>query len=426
MELSDNSIENPIIRKRYLVISLLLCLLGGALALYATNLTIQLAKHEAVSSSICNFNEWISCDAVLSTKYATMFGIPVAWLGFLFYLWSALTLSTALIRKDNERSIASSSAVLLGAALAVLFSIFKAVQLIIIEKLCPVCVGMYIVNISLFLLLVPALNLSYRSSGSYLLSYLKSILGIKSNLGFSPKPVLYSLAVVWMFSIGYVGINQYEKNIPELKAKEKPFNMKDALEEHFKQDKVNVQIDPKAPEKGNPNAKVSIVEFADFQCPACKDFYDSMKTIFPEIKNETKFYFMNYPLDQKINHYMDHPLHKYSGLAACAGICAQEEGDFWDYYDELFENQKDINREFLLDLAVKHGWDKDKFNERMDAKDVIARVKSDIEAGEEVNLEGTPYLFVNGRRVKYWYRPDFIKAVIKEELKQTKKEYALQ
>ena len=426
MELSNNSIENPVIRKRYLAISLLLCLIGGALALYATNLTIQLAKHEAVSSGICNFNEWISCDAVLSTKYATMFGIPVAWLGFLFYLWSFFILTAALFRKDVEKVKGSAGVVLVGASGAVLFSVFKAVQLIILKVLCPVCVGMYLVNISLILFLVPAVGFSYRNIGRFIIDYTKSIFGLRSNLGFTPKPVLYSIAAVWMFSLGYVGIKQYEKNIPELKAAEKPFNMKEALEEHFKQDKVNVQIDPQAPVKGNPNAKVSIVEFADFECPACKELYDSMKTIFPEIKNKTKFYFMNYPLDQSINHYMKHKLHEYSGLAACAGICAQEEGDFWSYYDELFENQKDINREFLLDLAVKHGWDKEKFNERMDAKDVIARVKSDIEAGEAVNLEGTPYLFVNGRRVKYWFRSDFIKAVIKEELKQTKKEYALQ
>ena len=418
--------EKQEIRKKYLVIALLVTLIGGALALYATNLTIQLAKHQVVNGGICNFNEWISCDAVLSTKFATMFGIPVAWFGFIFYLWASVTLLSALFRKKMEKIAASSSIVLVGASAAVLFSIYKAVQLVILKVLCPVCVGMYLVNISLVLLLMPSLGISYRKIGSFLLSYIKSILGLRSDLTFSPKPILYSITFLWMFSIGFVGIKQYEKSIPELKEAEKPFIMADALEEHFKQPKVKIPVDPKAPVKGDTNSGVTIVEFADFECPACKELYDSMKTIWPEIGKEAKLYFMNYPLDQSINHYMKRKLHEHSGLAACAGICAQEEGDFWSYYDSLFKDQKEINRDFLLDLAAKHGWDKTKFSERMDSKDVIQRVKNNIEAGAAVDIQGTPYLYINGRQVKYWYRPDFIKAVVKEELKKEKKEYALQ
>ena len=426
MELANNLIEKPGLRKGFLVISFLLCFIGAVLSLYATNLTIQLAKHKVVNGGICNFNSWISCDAVLSTKYATMFGIPVAWLGFIFYLWAAVTLLLAIFRKKEEKIAASSSIVLVGASAAVLFSIYKAVQLVILKVLCPVCVGMYIVNLSLVLLLMPALGISYKKIGTFLLSYIKSILGIRSDLTFSPKPILYSITFLWMFSIGFVGMKQYEKSIPELEEAEKPFVMADALEEHFKQPKVKIPVNPKAPVKGDTNSGVTIVEFADFECPACKELFDSMKTIFPEISKEAKFYFMNYPLDQSINHYMKHKLHENSGLAACAGICAQEEGDFWSYYDELFENQKSINREFLLDLAAKYGWDKTKFSTRMDSKDVIQRVKNDIEAGASVDIQGTPYLYINGRQVKYWYRPDFIKAVVKEELKNQKKEYALQ
>ncbi len=426
MKLKENSPEVPVLRKGYILIALLMCIIGGALALYATNLTIMLARHSAGGTSICDFNEWISCDAVLSTKFATMFGIPVAWLGFLFYLWSVIILIAALFRKDVEKVKGSAAVVLVGASAAVLFSVFKAIQLIILKVLCPVCVGMYLVNISLILLLLPAIGLSYRKTGSFIFGYIKSLFGLRSNLGFTPKPVLYSIVAVWMFSLGYVGIRQYEKNMPEIKAAEKPFIMKDALEEHFKQAPVKVNIDPHAPVKGNPEAGVSIVEFADFECPACKELADSMQTIWPEINKEAKLYFMNYPLDQSINHYMKRKLHENSGLAACAGICAQEDGDFWSYYDSLYKNQKEINRKYLLDLAEKHGWDKEKFSARMDAPDVIQRVKNDIEAGAEVKIQGTPYMYINGRYMKYWYRPDFIKAVIRQEVERKKKSYALQ
>ncbi|MGB8317372.1 MAG: vitamin K epoxide reductase family protein, partial [Ignavibacteriaceae bacterium] len=112
MKLKENSPEVPFLRRGYILIALLMCIIGGALALYATNLTIMLARHSAGGTSICDFNEWISCDAVLSTKFATMFGIPVAWLGFLFYLWSVIILIAALFRKDVEKVKGSAAVVL--------------------------------------------------------------------------------------------------------------------------------------------------------------------------------------------------------------------------------------------------------------------------------------------------------------------------
>ena len=250
--------------------------------------------------------------------------------------------------------------------------------------------------------------------------------GFLSGLEFTAKPVFYSITAIWMLGISYMGSTQYESNIPELQTKEKKFSLTNALEEHFKQVSVKVPIDSNAAVKGNPHADVTLVEFADFECPSCKALTDSLQSIWPLIKNEVKLYFMNYPLDSTINTYMKHQIHKYAGIAACAGVCAQKGGDFWDYHDEIFYNQKDLNRNFLLDLAEKYGWNRKKFSACMDSPDVIRRVKSDIEAGNSVKILSTPDLFINGRHVKYWNRPDFIKAVIKQELERKKKSYSLQ
>ena len=254
----------------------------------------------------------------------------------------------------------------------------------------------------------------------------KSLLGILLSFGFTSKLLLYSFISVWMLTISYAGIKQNEKNKPGAKDKKEKFILKDALEEYFKEIPVKVPIDSNAAFKGNPKAEITMVDFADFECPSCKILTDSLQTIWPEISKEVKFYFMNYPLDSTINPYLKRQIHKHAGIAACAGICAQEEGDFWDYHDELFKNQKKITRTFLLDLAEKHGWNRAKFSARMDAPDVIQRVKSDIKAGNSVKIRSTPDLLINGRHVKYWYKPDFIKAIIKQELEGKKKSYSLQ
>ena len=408
----------PTIRKGLLISSFIFTLVGAFLALYATNITLLFANN-VTGSSGCAVNEWISCDAVLSTKFATMFEIPVAWLGFLFYFWAALTLLVAMIRKDIERSAASVSAVLIGTIIAVLFSIFKAAQLIMLEKLCPVCLGMYIINISILLLLIKTLGLSFRRIDIFVFEYLKSSLGLNSKLTFSPRPVLYSIAIVWIFSLGYVGIVNYGKNMPLAFDKEKPFNLDEALKEFFDAEPIKVPVNSLAPVKGSKDATVTIVEFADFECHACKMLANNMTAILQEYEGKVKLVFMNYPLDISINPYMNHDLHKYSGIAAIAGVCAQEEGNFWDYYVELFGNQKKINREFLLEVAEKQGLNRKKFEERMNNPEVIQSVKSDIEAGKSIDVQGTPSLFINGRRVEYWNKPEFIKAVINEELKRS-------
>ena len=411
------SSSSPTIRKGLLIISFICTLFGAAIALYATNITLLLAKN-VTGTSGCTVNEWISCDAVLSTKFATMFGIPVAWLGFLFYFWAALTLLVAMIRKDTQRSAASVSAVLIGTIIAVLFSIYKAVQLIILEKLCPLCLGMYVINFSILLLLIKTAGLSYRRIGIFVFEYLKSSSGLNSKLTFSPRPVLYSIAIVWIFSLGYVGIINYGKNMPLALDKEKSFHLDKALKEFFDITPIKVPVNSYAPVKGGKDATITIVEFADFECQACKMLADNMTAILQEYEGKVKLVFMNYPLDISINPYMNHDLHKYSGIAAIAGVCAQEEGNFWDYYAELFGNQKKINREFLLEVAEKQGLNRKKFEERMNSPEVIQSVKNDIEAGKSIDVQGTPSLFINGRRVEYWNKPEFIKAVINEELKR--------
>ena len=421
MTLSKSPSEKPKVSKGYLLAALLCCIGGGTLALYATNLTLLLANHLTVSNDGCSINEWISCNAVLSTKFAIVFGLPVAWLGFLFYLWAAITLIVALLRKDMEKSAASASAVLVGGSIAVLFSIYKAFQLVMLEKLCPVCVGMYIINISIVMLLMPALGLKYLQYGVFLIEYFKNLIGIASRLTFSPRPVLYSIAVIWILTLGYVGMVRYENYFPGIKEakEEKPFNLEEVLTDHFDKSPVEIRVDPDAAVIGDKDAVITIVEFADFECPACKMLMDSMHKILKEYDGKVKLYFMNYPLDISINKYMTHDLHKYSGLAAIAGVYAQKQGEFWSFQDELFEDQENINREFLNEVAERRSWNLEEFKSCLDDSLLINRVKSDIEAGELINMQGTPSLYINGRPIEYWNKPEFIKAVINEELKRT-------
>ena len=406
--------EKSSLRKVYLWATLLFCILGGALSYYSTNLTYQLALTGLVDPSGCSVNEWVSCDAVLATRFAKMFGIPVAWFGFLYYLIVAFFTFLAIASKDIRRSTAS-IAIALGLSIgAVLFSFYKAYQLISMQVLCPVCIGMYIANIAILILLIKSRELSFKNTFAFLISYLKSIFGRKSRWEFSHQPIVYAIFITWVFIIGYSGEYLFEKDIPKPKA----FNLEEALIAHFEQDPVEITIPPDAAFRGNPEAEVTLVEFSDFECPACRIFSNQLTAVLLEYRSDVSLFFMNYPLDKSINPGMKFDIHKNAALAAYAGVCAQQQGDFWSYHDAMFSNQKKIDRTFLIQLATEQGWEAGEFSSCMDAEETYQRVLNDIQEGAEINVSGTPFLFINGRRVKYWNNLQFIRAVIDQELKR--------
>ncbi len=404
--------EKSSLRKIYLWGVLLFTILGGALSFYGTNLTYQLAFTGLVDPSGCSINEWISCDVVLATRFAKMFGIPVAWLGFLLYLSITFLALLAIASKDIKRSLSSialSSIISVG---AILFSLYKAYQLVQMPVLCPVCVSMYAVNLAILILLLMSPGLALKNIGSFYGGYLKSVFGWKSRREFSHQPIVYAIFLSWVFIIGYSGVYYFEKDI--LKPKE--FDLEAALTAHFEQNTVDITIDTHAALRGNPDADITIVEFSDFECPACRNASSQLTSILLEFGNDVSLSFMNYPLDKSINPNMKFDIHKNAGLAARAGICAQKMGDFWSYHDAMFSNQKKIDRDFLIQLAKEQRWDPAEFRNCMDLEETYQRVVDDIRKGTDIGVKGTPYIYINGRKLKIWNNIPFVRAIIDKEL----------
>ena len=146
--------------------------------------------------------------------------------------------------------------------------------------------------------------------------YFKSIFKKKSNEELSPHPLRFGVIFIWLFAMGYLGLKYYENTVVVLN----PVKVKLKSDEHFKQPPVKINTEG-APVTGNPDAKVKIVVFSDFQCPSCRLLASNMKTIMLENKNNISYTFLNYPLDSSINKNVKHELHKYAGISALAGVC---------------------------------------------------------------------------------------------------------
>lgn len=141
------------------------------------------------------------------------------------------------------------------------------------------------------------------------------------------------------------------------------------------------------PTWGSADAKVTVVEFSDFECPFCSRAY----THFQKIKEE-------YGPDQLRVVFRDLPLetHPRALPSALAAHCADEQGKFWEYHDLLFENQTQLEDENLLDYAKRLSLNEDKFARCYESKKYEGRIQRSIREADLLQLEGTPTYVING------------------------------
>jgi len=163
-----------------------------------------------------------------------------------------------------------------------------------------------------------------------------------------------------------------------------------------------------APFVGDKDAKVTIVEFSDFQCPFCAKGADLLKQIKKKYGNKVKVAFKNFPL----------PFHNQAETAAVAGLCANEQNTelFWKMHDEMFAHQDSLDVEGLKGLAKKIGVKMDAFEKCLTENKYLSQVKSDIEEGKKVGVKSTPTFFVNGQVITGAQPLDVFSELIDEQL----------
>lgn len=197
----------------------------------------------------------------------------------------------------------------------------------------------------------------------------------------------------------------YFRKRQEMAAKKQEELMKGQIEEQFKNP---VKIDAgKSPAKGPAEAKVTIIEFSDFQCPYCSKGRDTMEALLKEYPKDVKVVFKNLPL----------PFHPEAMPAAKAALAAHRQGKFWEMHDSLFANQQKLAAEFYDSEASRLGLDVEKFKKDMESKEIEEEVKADAALAAQHGIQGTPGFFVNGVAVKGAYPVEHFKEIVDRWLK---------
>lgn len=162
-------------------------------------------------------------------------------------------------------------------------------------------------------------------------------------------------------------------------------------------DTYNAGIEVKAHIKGNPDAAVKLVEYSDFQCPACAQFQPFINEIVAEYGDRLSFEYRHFPLSQ---------IHRLAEPAARAAEAAGQQGKFFEFHDKLFENQGNWSNstnpaQFFITYATELGLDIDAFTKAQRSSILRDHVRSHFNEARAAGFTGTPSFLLNGEKMEF-------------------------
>ncbi|MET0389837.1 MAG: thioredoxin domain-containing protein [Polyangiales bacterium] len=159
-----------------------------------------------------------------------------------------------------------------------------------------------------------------------------------------------------------------------------------------------------SPSRGAPMARVTIVEFSDFQCPHCGAAHPELVRLLHELEGKVRLVYKYFPLSS----------HTRAVPAARAAEAARGQGKFWEMHDALFEHQGALEDSDIRKYATQLGLDMDRFERDWSAEATAQRVDADRQLGQRLGIEATPSFFVDGRPFRE--SPRSLAAYVKEQL----------
>jgi protein-disulfide isomerase/uncharacterized membrane protein len=169
------------------------------------------------------------------------------------------------------------------------------------------------------------------------------------------------------------------------------------------------------PFKGPADAPIKVTEFSDFLCPFCRNLAGAFNGFMHDGqgKNRVAIYFKNYPLDQACNTSLPRTVHVGACEVALGGICANEQGKFWEYHDRIFTQPPESpTRDVVVSIGAAIGLNGDQLRECMGSSSARDKLDRDIQEGKRLDVKATPTVFVNGKHLEQLNA--FLKAIESE------------
>jgi uncharacterized membrane protein/protein-disulfide isomerase len=404
----------PLARK--LLIAFALLGLGASSA--ATYVHYNLIQNPDYSS-FCDINATVSCKAAYLSQYGSLAGVPVAVGGIVFFGWVLLMLWGATgksrIRDSAPAYIFAGSTLALAVVLYLAYASF-----FVLKEVCPLCVATYIAVIGTFIVSGGASSVPMSSLPKRTLTDMRVLVATPMALVIALLFVAgTALGVAAFPSDGAAGTGAASSAAATVSTPSAPLTPEQQadLEKWWAAQPATSSFP-----YGNEGAKVLVVEFADFQCPHCKQMYLAYKPILERLlaqhPKDLKFVFKTWPISSKCNPTVPGVNFPATCEASAAYQMAKKNGTDEKMKDWFFVHQEEISPATVKRVAADMAGVTDF---EAEYQKVIGQVRTDASIGSAIGVNSTPAFFVNGKRIPGGgMPPQYFEALLDLELKKAK------
>ena len=378
-------------------LSTILILIGGLLSGYLLYRHLGLLGAWEVGRDACSTLLGASCDRTLHSQGSIRMGITLAGWGLVYFGFLLTMVWLASLLGDDFRGEGMIAAIAVGGVGAVVSASLLAGLALGTWPFCPACALINALNLALLAGLKMASGLSWSGAvrgigrtGRLLWSSGEDESRLSSwRLVALLLPLLVGIVIYQWVLVEFV---RFEGKAPQVSGRE-------LLTAYQSSPLQPVGITPDHPALGPPDAPLQMVVFSDFQCPYCKEFAFQARHLEEHYSTRLRLVFVHFPLGEACNPIMSRELHASACEAARASEAARLQGKFWDFHDALFLQALTTDPEVFHKLAAGAGLDTGRFAEDLSSEAVAGRVAADIQMGIDLEVNSTPSVFLNNRRV---------------------------
>ncbi len=364
------------------------------------------------------------CLSLAQSGYATLFTIPVAAYGLLWYLLALFILLIADYAEGRYHDYALAIILPLSAA-AVLADVALGIILIITRLMCKFCIATYAVNIGMLALVIIWYRTAKRDRQFSLPAVYRELALPKD-----PSPdrkAFYSSFVLFIFLLGFaIFSTSYILRMKTEKAKIPEDRAATFLANFYKSPVEKLNLPDTGISLGNPKADVAIIAFTDFLCSACHEFYRIESILFSKYKDRIRTVYYNYPLDMACNRDMKRTVYANSCAASRAFIAASDAGILDEYIVKHFADYQNTHTRYSQGLALaafnqikpgdRKGLDDRQFLAMMNSEGATRRLEDHMKLAQQLHVNATPTLFIGGRRLVGVPPVEILDKIIQNEL----------
>lgn len=351
-----------------------------------------------MGSHVCGADDtFFSCESIAKSRYAVLFGFPVALFGIMYYLMTLfIALAFTFSRQTTQKAMLVALFWMAVWGVIVDIALFY-VSFMEIKALCPLCLFTYAVNLLLFGIILFRLVKSRVNPVRLLRLF-------KTEDGSPGRPALIACIVLLGLTLLVGGGFAYAANRMLIQGRIDYIvtHRGDEIEKIVKAFEVRQPETiylPALPVYGNAEAPVTIIEVSDFLCPYCARTAAIFDEIIKEEPDTVRVLFVNFPLDKTCNKGMRTEMHKGACELAMGAICAAAQGKLQAYQSAAFAGQKHHpTREDLNMFAAQAGMDQTLLDQCLENPETQKTLQWQIEAVQLHGINATPTFFINGKR----------------------------